>query len=56
MTWKPSSVVVCPLQSIVFDKMEEASSIGLTIASLTDCLWEDIECGKYQLLLSNCTK
>ena len=56
MTWKPSSVVVCPLQSIVFDKMEEASSIGLTIASLRDCLWEDIECGKYQLLLSNCTK
>ena len=21
-----------------------------------DCLWGDIECGKYQLLLSNCTK
>ena len=36
MTGTPSSVVVVfPLQSIVCDQMEEASSMGLTAATLT---------------------
>lgn len=29
--------------------MEEASSMGLTAATLTECRLEDIECGKYNL-------
>ena len=35
--WKPSSVVVvCPPQRIECDKMEEVSSIELTVATFTD--------------------
>ncbi|XP_020611964.1 uncharacterized protein LOC110050387 [Orbicella faveolata] len=54
MTGKPSSaVVVCPLQSIVYDQLAEASSMGLTAAALTDCCLEDIESGKYQLIFAS---
>ena len=54
MTRKPSTVViVCPLQGIVYDQMEEASSMGLTAAMLTDCCLEEIECGKYNLVFAN---
>ena len=46
MTGTPSSVVVVfPLQSIVCDQMEEASSMGLTAATLTKSHLKDIECG-----------
>ena len=48
-----SVVVVCPLQRIVYDQMEEASSIGLMVAALTDCHLEDIECGKYEVVFSS---
>ena len=35
---KSSSIVVlCPLQRIVYDKVEKASSIGLTVVTVTDC-------------------
>ena len=54
MTRKPSTVViVCPLQGIVYDQMEEASSMGLTAAMLTDCCLEEIECGKYNLVFAS---
>lgn len=54
MTGKLSSaVVVCPLQSIVYDQLAEASSMGLTAASLTDCRLEDVEAGKYQLIFAS---
>ena len=36
MASKPSSAVVCLLQSIVYDQIEEKSSIGLTAATLKD--------------------
>ena len=52
-----SVVVVYPLRCIVYDQMELASSIELTVAgahhglltvaTLTDCHLKDIECGKY---------
>ena len=47
-----SVVVVCPLQRIVYDQME-ASTIGLMVATLTDCHLEDIECGKYEVVFSS---
>ena len=51
---KSSSIVVlCPLQRIVYDKVEEASSIGLTVVTVTDCRVEDIESGKYQLIFAS---
>ena len=54
MTGKPSSaVVVCPLQSIIYDQLAEASSMGLTAAALTDCRLEEIESGKYQLIFAS---
>ena len=54
MTRKPSTVViVCPLQGIVYDQMGEASSMGLTAATLTDCCLEEIECGKYNLVFAS---
>ena len=54
MTRKPSTVViVCPLQGIVYNQMEEASSMGLTAATLTDCCLEEIECGKYNLVFAS---
>ena len=33
--------------------MECTSSIGLTVATLTGCHLEDIECGKYQLVFAS---
>ena len=49
MTRKPSTVViVCPLQGIVYDQMEEASA-----AMLTDCCLEEIEWGKYNLVFAS---
>ena len=54
MTGTPSSVVVVfPLQSIVCDQMEEASSMGLTAATLTKSRLKDIECGKYNLVFAS---
>ena len=51
---KSSSIVVlCPLQRIVYDKVEEASSIGLTVITVTDCRVEDTESGKYQLIFAS---
>ena len=51
---KPSSVVVVrPLQRIVYNQMEKASSIGLTVATLTDCRLEDMECGRHQLVFAS---
>ena len=56
-----SVVVVYPPRCIVYDQMELASSIELTVAgahhglltvaTLTDCHLKDIECGKYQFVL-----
>ena len=54
MTGKPSSaVVVCPLQSIIYDQLAEASPMGLTAAALTECPLENIECGRYQLIFAS---
>ena len=47
-----SVVVVCPLQRIVYDQMEEASSIGLMVATLTDCRLEDLEC----VIINSCLR
>ena len=33
--------------------MEEASSIGLTVVTVTDCRVEDLESGKYQLIFAS---
>ena len=48
-----SVVVVYPLQRIAYDQMEEASSIGLMVATLTAGHLEDIECGKYEVVFSS---
>lgn len=54
MTGTPSSVVVVfPLQSIVCDQMEEASSMGLTAATLTKSRLKDVECDKYNLVFAS---
>ena len=54
MTGTTSSVVVVfPLQSIVCDQMEEASSMGLTAATLTKSRLKDIECSKYNLVFAS---
>lgn len=44
---------MCPLQSIVYDQLAEASSMGLTAAALMDCRLEDTESGKYQLIFAS---
>ena len=55
--WKPSSVVVvCPPQRIECDKMEEVSSIELTVATFTDYRLECIESGIYQLVYASAEK
>ena len=55
--WKPSSVVVvCPPQRIERDKMEEVSSIELTVATFTDYRLECIESGIYQLVHASAEK
>ena len=55
--WKPSSVVVvCPPQRIECDKMEEVSSIELTVATFTDYRLECIESGIYQLVHASAEK
>lgn len=46
------AVDVCSLQSIVYDQMEETSSIALTAASFTDCCFQDIRCSKYHLIFA----
>ena len=54
MTGTTSSVVVVfPLQSIVCDQMEEASSMGLTAATLTKSRLKDVECDKYNLVFAS---
>ena len=54
MTGKPLSVVVmCPLQSIIYDQLAEASSMGLTAAALANCRLKDVESGKYQLIFAS---
>ena len=55
--WKASSVVVvCPPQRIECDKMEEVSSIELTVATFTDYRLECIESGIYQLVYASAEK
>ena len=46
------AVGVCSLQSIVYDQMEETSSIALTAVSFTDCRFKDVGCSKYQLIFA----
>ncbi|XP_015760545.1 PREDICTED: uncharacterized protein LOC107339749 [Acropora digitifera] len=40
-------LVVCPLKSIVNNQIKEASSMGISAGSLSDCLQTDIVSGKY---------
>ena len=42
-------LVICPLKSIVNDQIKEASSMGISAGSLSDCLQKDIVSGKYRL-------
>ena len=46
-------VVICPLKSIVNDQIKEASSMGISAGSLSNCLQTDIESGKYRLLFAS---
>ena len=46
-------LVICPLKSIVNDQIKEASSIGISAGSLSDCLQTDIVSGKYRLLFAS---
>ena len=46
-------LVICPLKSIVKDQIKEASSMGISAGSLSDCLQTDIENGKYSLLFAS---
>ena len=41
-------LVICPLKSIASDQIKEASSMGMSAGSLSDCL--QTESGKYRLL------
>ncbi|RMX49062.1 hypothetical protein pdam_00024246 [Pocillopora damicornis] len=51
---KPFSIVVLyPLQRIGYDQVVEASLIGLTLVTPTDCRMEDIESGKYILVFAS---
>ena len=45
-------LVICPLKSIVNDQIKEASSMGISAGSLSDCLQTDIVSGKYRLLFA----
>ena len=45
-------LVICPLKSIVNNQIKEASSMGISVGSLSDCLQTDIKSGKYSLLLN----
>ena len=50
---KASSIaVLCLIQRIVYDQMEQASSIGFIVTTLTDCHLEDIECGKSEVVFA----
>jgi hypothetical protein len=44
---KQYAIVVCPLESIIGDRIEEASSIGLTAKSLKDLTSHDLENGSF---------
>ena len=46
-------LVICPLKSIVNDQIKEASSMGISAGSLSDCLQTDIVSGKYRLLFAS---
>ena len=43
-------LVICPLKSIIQDQILEATSMGISAGSLSDCNLLDIENGKFQLL------
>ena len=54
LSGKPACViVVCPLKSIVYDQLSEATAMGLTATSLSDASLEDVENGKYQLIFGS---
>ena len=44
--------VICPLKSILSDQIKEASSMGILVGPLSDCLQTDIQSGKYSLLFN----
>ena len=44
------SAVVCLLQSIIYNQMEETLSNKLTAATLKDCWLKNIEGSKYKLI------
>ena len=46
-------LVICPLKSIVNDQIKEASSMGISASSFSDCLQTDIVSGKYRLLFAS---
>ncbi|XP_068713268.1 ATP-dependent DNA helicase RecQ-like [Montipora foliosa] len=46
-------LVICPLKCIVNDQIKEASSMGISAGSLSDCLQTDIVSGKYRLLFAS---
>ena len=45
-------LVICPLRSIVNDQIKEASSMGISAGSLSDCLETNIVSGKYRHILA----
>ena len=46
-------LVICPLKSIIQDQILEATSMGISAGSLSDCNLLDIENGKFQLLFAS---
>ena len=50
---KQYAIVVCPLESIIGDQIEEASSIGLTAKSLKDITSDDLKNCNFQLLFGS---
>lgn len=46
-------IVVCPLESIIDDQIEEASIIGLNARALKDVSPQELESGDFQLLFGS---
>ncbi len=50
---KQYAIVVCPLESIIADQIEEASIIGLNARSLKELSTQELENGDFQLLFGS---
>ena len=49
-------LVICPLKSIVKDQIMDATSMGISAGSLSDCLLTDVKKGKYHVVFASATE